>query len=95
VYDVPADDERTLVADMLEELTLADQADPRVEIYGMHWVLDALGREGRHAAALELIRRHYGRLVADGLVRGRRCSRGVTAWRGAFRMAGVVRRRGT
>lgn len=37
-----------------------------VEIYGMFWTLDALAQAGRTDVALQLIREHYGHLLAQG-----------------------------
>jgi alpha-L-rhamnosidase len=53
---------------------LIDQLDPFfdehdeavVEIYGMFWVLEALARADQTAAALDLIREQYGRLLDQG-----------------------------
>ncbi len=60
------DGETGPVADSLVDLLSSDPADPNVEIYGMFWVLDGLGRAGRIQDALDLIKSDYGRLLDLG-----------------------------
>lgn len=68
-YDIVPGPYRTTVTDaMLRQMNEATQATgyPGVEIYGFFWVLNALGKYGRTADALELVRIHYGRLLDQG-----------------------------
>jgi len=58
--------EVSAVADALLELLSPDPAAPNVEVYGMFWVLKALGEAGRISAALEIIERHYGYMLDLG-----------------------------
>ena len=62
---VPPEQEAA-VASALEELLSTDPATPNVDIYGMYWVLEALGRTGRIADALQIIERYYGYLLDSG-----------------------------
>lgn len=69
-YDVVPDGERARVADSLLALLPPDLAAPNVEIYGMFWVLEGLGRAGRIGEASSVVRRYYGNLI----------ERGATTW---------------
>jgi alpha-L-rhamnosidase len=62
---VPASEQDEVVAALLE-LMSPDPAAPSVEIYGMFWVLEALGRTGHISEALALIGSYYGRLLNAG-----------------------------
>lgn len=66
--------EQGRVADALLALLRDDPARPGVEIYGMNWVLEGLGRAGRLAEAQQLIERTYGRML----------DLGATAWWESF-----------
>jgi alpha-L-rhamnosidase len=65
-YGLVPEGEIDHVADALVELVSADPSAPNVEIYGMFWVLEALGRSGRIDEALHLIKSHYGHMLAAG-----------------------------
>lgn len=54
------------VADELVGLLDPDPAAPNVDIYGMFWLLEALARSGRVTDGLDVITRHYGRLLDAG-----------------------------
>ena len=69
-YDIVPDSEIDAVAAALKELIASESGSPRVEIYGMFWVLEALGRAGQVSAGVDLIERYYGRLL----------DRGATSW---------------
>ena len=64
----PAEQQR--VADALVAAISPDPAAPTVEIYGMFWVLEGLGRAGRIDDANTLIKRYYGSML----------DRGATTW---------------
>jgi alpha-L-rhamnosidase len=61
----PETETDAVVASLLEMLSV-DPTSPSVEIYGMFWVLEALGQAGRVPQALNLVRAHYGRLLDLG-----------------------------
>ncbi|MGB0388082.1 MAG: MGH1-like glycoside hydrolase domain-containing protein [Ardenticatenaceae bacterium] len=70
-YGVVPESEQERVADALLALLGTDQRAtasfrPKVEIYGMFWVLEALGRTGRLGNALQLIEDYYGHLLDQG-----------------------------
>jgi hypothetical protein len=65
-YGVVPVTEQDRVVDALLTLLSPDPAQPNVEIYGMFWVLEALGRTGRIADGLDIIARYYGRLLDLG-----------------------------
>lgn len=68
-YDiVPREHQTTVLNAMLRLMDEATQTTghPSVEIYGFFWVLNALGKHGRITDALNLIRTHYGNLLAQG-----------------------------
>lgn len=72
-YGVVPKSEEQHVADALIELLGMDQSasatlvsTPKVEIYGMYWVLEALGRTERLSDALYLIDSYYGHLLDQG-----------------------------
>lgn len=62
---VPGEKEEAAVSALLGLLS-SDPSQPNVEIYGMYWVLRALGESGHIPEALDLIRRYYGRLIDLG-----------------------------
>ena len=59
---VPEENEQA-VASALLNLISQDPSQPNVEIYGMYWVLRALGETGHIPEAIYLIRQYYGRLI--------------------------------
>jgi alpha-L-rhamnosidase len=65
-YDMVPASEQQQVADALLELLSADPSAPNVEIYGMYWVLEALGRTNRLTEAVTIIEQYYGRLLRLG-----------------------------
>jgi alpha-L-rhamnosidase len=65
-YGLVPQQEMDAVASALLELLSADPAAPNVEIYGMYWVLRALGEAGRIPEALQIIESYYGRLLDLG-----------------------------
>lgn len=62
---VPEEREQGVVQSLLALLS-SDPSQPNVEIYGMYWVLRALGETGHIPEALTLIRQYYGRLLDLG-----------------------------
>jgi alpha-L-rhamnosidase len=62
---VPESEVPRVVAALLELLSTNPQ-NPNVDIYGMNWVLEALGRNGHIPEALALIERYYGYLLDAG-----------------------------
>ena len=62
---VPEEREQAVVQALLS-LISPDPSQPNVEIYGMYWVLHALGETGHIPEALTLIRQYYGRLLDLG-----------------------------
>jgi len=60
------DEEAPAVASSLVEMLSPDPANPSVEIFGMYWVLEALGRAGRFSEGINLIQSYYGRLLDLG-----------------------------
>jgi len=58
--------EISYVAHSLLELLSPDPSSPNVEIYGLFWVLKALGDAGRLTEALNIIESYYGRLLDLG-----------------------------
>lgn len=65
-YGIVPEDQEQQVADALLQLLGSNPASPKVEIYGMFWVLKALGRTGRITDGLNLIEQYYGRLLDLG-----------------------------
>jgi alpha-L-rhamnosidase len=63
------------VVDSLLGLLSSDPADPNLDIYGMYWVLKALGRSGRITEAIEIIKTYYGWML----------DRGAATWWEGFR----------
>jgi alpha-L-rhamnosidase len=54
------------VADALIELVSDDPQERNVELYGLFWVLEALGKSRRIDEALHLIERYYGYMLDAG-----------------------------
>ncbi len=54
------------VVNSLLELLSVDPSAPNLDVYGMHWVLEALGKTGHIKEALEIIKRYYEGLLAAG-----------------------------
>jgi alpha-L-rhamnosidase len=69
-YDAVPDSERQRVADRLLALLSPDPSHPNMQIFGMFWTLEALGRTGRTDQAIALIKRYYGFML----------DRGATTW---------------
>ena len=65
-YGLVPESEIGPVATSLLELISADPASPNIQIYGMFWVLQALGQANYIPQALEIIRQYYGYLLAGG-----------------------------
>jgi alpha-L-rhamnosidase len=65
-YGIVPAAEQERVADTLVALLSPDPSQPNVEIYGMFWVLEALGRSGRIQDGLDIMNRYYGRLLDLG-----------------------------
>lgn len=65
-YDVVPVQDKQHVADSLMELLSDDPGHPNVEMYGMFWVLKALGRANRVWDGIRVIERYYGRLLELG-----------------------------
>ena len=59
-------DEIKRVAASLMELISSNPSAPNVEIYGMFWVLEGLGKAGYISEAINLIESYYGRLLDLG-----------------------------
>jgi alpha-L-rhamnosidase len=66
VYDIVPEEEVPFVADALLELISADPKKPNINVYGMYWVLEALGKSGKIEQSLEVIRQYYGYMLAQG-----------------------------
>jgi len=62
---VPESEQQAVVGELLTMLS-SDPATPNVQIYGMFWVLEALGQSGRIQEAMELIKTYYGYLINKG-----------------------------
>jgi alpha-L-rhamnosidase len=69
-YDAVPVSERQRVADRLLALLSPDPSHPNMQIFGMFWTLEALGRTGRTDEAIALIKRYYGFML----------DRGATTW---------------
>lgn len=65
-YDVVPAAEQQRVANSLVASLSNDPAHPNVEVYGMFWVLEGLGRAGRIADATTIIKRYYGYMLDHG-----------------------------
>jgi alpha-L-rhamnosidase len=65
-YGLVPESEVGAVASSLLQLLSSDPSSPNVEVYGMFWVLKALGRAGRVAEALEVVENYYGRMLDLG-----------------------------
>src|SRR5262249_19081394 len=69
-YDIVPEQERQRVAAHLLELLSPDPNMPNLQIFGMFWLLEGLGRANRTADAIAVIKRDYGAML----------DRGATTW---------------
>jgi alpha-L-rhamnosidase len=65
-YGIVPPDEVEYVVDALLEPLSSDPSNPNVNIYGMFWVLKALGKAGYIPEALDIIELYYGHLLDSG-----------------------------
>jgi alpha-L-rhamnosidase len=65
-YDVVPDKEQQEVADSLLALLSPDPANPNLDVFGLYWALEGLGKIGRINNGLTLIRRYYGYMLNNG-----------------------------
>ena len=65
-YDLVPVEEIPFVADALMELLSTDPGSPNINVYGMYWALEALGKSGEIQRGVEVIRQYYGYLLAQG-----------------------------
>jgi len=65
-YDLPTENGTDEVATSLVELLSTDPDEPNLEIFGMFWVLEALGRSGHSSQALEIIDNYYTHILSSG-----------------------------
>jgi alpha-L-rhamnosidase len=65
-YGLVPDEEVDLVSSALLELLSTNPSSPNLDIYGMYWVLEGLGRAGHIPEALEIINRYYGYMIERG-----------------------------
>ncbi len=65
-YDLVETENIPTVTNALLELLSQDPENPNLEIYGMYWVLKALGKHGYIQPALQIIERYYGNLLDKG-----------------------------
>lgn len=64
--DIVPTTEQQRVADSLVASLSTDPSAPNVEVYGMFWVLEGLGRAGRIADATTIVKRYYGYMLDHG-----------------------------
>jgi alpha-L-rhamnosidase len=62
-YGLVPESSRDAVVSALLDTISTDPASPNLDIYGMYWVLEALGQAGDIEPALALIESYYGRLL--------------------------------
>jgi len=62
---VPTDQQEYVVTALVDSLS-TDPAQPNLDVYGMFWVLQALGKSGHISEALEIIENYYGYMLAGG-----------------------------
>jgi alpha-L-rhamnosidase len=62
-YGIVPESSRAAVVSALLDTISTDPASPNLDIYGMYWVLEALGQAGEIEPALALIESYYGRLL--------------------------------
>jgi alpha-L-rhamnosidase len=65
-YDLPPESERDQVVAALLELLSPDPTSPNLDVYGMFWVLEALGKTGRISDAIAIIENYYGYMIDSG-----------------------------
>lgn len=65
-YNIVPEGEQQRVADALLALLSHNPHTPNVEIYGMYWVLEALGRTHRLGEAVDSITLYYGHMLEQG-----------------------------
>jgi len=65
-YGLAPEGETEAVVAALLELLSTNPTSTNVEIYGMFWVLEALGQTGHIPEALDIIRNYYGYLLDQG-----------------------------
>ncbi len=65
-YDLVPPEQVDQVASALIELLSPDPQDPNLDIYGMYWVLEALGRSDHIPEGVEIIERYYGYMLDSG-----------------------------
>jgi alpha-L-rhamnosidase len=65
-YSVVPAAEQQRVANSLVASLASNPANPNLEVYGMFWVLEGLGRAGRIADANTIIKRYYGFMLDHG-----------------------------
>jgi alpha-L-rhamnosidase len=65
-YDVVPDNEVDQVVSSMLALLSPDPSSPNLSIYGMFWVLEALGQTDHIPEALSIIRNYYGHLINLG-----------------------------
>jgi len=65
-FDIVPDHEIEAVTNSLLEMIAKNPKSPNVEIYGMFWVLEALGKTGHISQALDIIKLYYGHLLDNG-----------------------------
>jgi alpha-L-rhamnosidase len=66
VYDVVPVEEIPSVSDALLELLSTDPGLPNINVYGMYWALEALGKSGKINEGIDIIRQYYGYMLAKG-----------------------------
>ncbi len=65
-YGLASEENSEPLVDSLLRLLSSDPSKPNLDIYGMHWLLEALGRNGHVDEALDIIKIYYGRLLDSG-----------------------------
>ncbi len=65
-YELTPEENIEAVVSALLELLSSDPAAPNIQIYGMYWVFEALGRSGHIAEAIDIMKLYYGRMLDLG-----------------------------
>ena len=65
-YQTEPEGEEQALANSLIEMLGNDPAQSGVQVYGMFWVLEALGKSGQISPALEMIKTYYGNMLEQG-----------------------------